>query len=145
MAAIPQELKQYGFGIDNGGYQNLSLKDNIVVSNLSDKFRKNTDFATPGMPVFTQGTIGRKSKNGIIDYVLVSPYSTRDRINFVGGYGDEGIKVKCIYCHKDAIQDCPEYLPDDSVLEILKVGENEKGYFVKSAKIVWVRPLAIKK
>ncbi len=138
---IPQELIGYGFGIDNGGYQRRTIKDRIVVSNLSDKFWNNTDFAVIGMPVFTQGTIGRKSKNGIIDYVLVSPYSARDRINFVGGYDSQGVKVKCIYCHKDAIQECPEHLPDDSVLEILEVGENEKGYFVKSAKIIWVRPL----
>lgn len=135
------ELTQYGFGIDNGGYQFKGFKDRIVVSNLSDKFRNNTDFATPGMPVFTQGTIGRNSKNGIIDYVFVSPYSNRDRVNFAGGYDSQGVSVKSIYCHKDAIQKCPNFLPDDSVLEILEVGENEHGTFVKSAKIVWVRPL----
>ena len=132
---LPDVLKQYGMYIDRCGYTSTDLKDRIICT----KTKPHNPPISCGDAVFTQRTIGKKTNLGVNDYVLVSLYSKMDRVQMDGGSGG-GREVKCLYCHKDAIVDCPDFLPDDSVLEVIVLDTNEHGLFVKKAKIVWIRP-----
>lgn len=135
---LPEILKSYGMYIDRCGYTSTDLKDRIICTK-SKPYPYNQPMSV-GDAVFTQRTIGKQTSLGVNDYVLVSLYSKMDRVQMGGGSG-EGRQVKCLYCHKDAIVDCPDFLPDDSVLEVIDLDTNEHGVFVKKAKIVWIRPV----
>lgn len=147
---LPSELAQYHkyLFIDTCGYDR-----GIGKYVIRTRFPYPDDFKTPywvehpvflgQMLVFTQGFIGKISKQSggqIRDFAFVSPWSKADRVSIRGGSGG-GDRVPCVYCHRDAIIDCPDQLPDDSVLEILELDTNHLGLFVKRARIVWIRPV----
>ena len=85
---------------------------------------------------FTMGNIGAQTKDGIRDFCFVSPWSYKDRVSIAGGSGNPA-NVPSLYLHKDAIEGCPDKLPDDSVVEVLGIDMEKRC--VTDARIVWIR------
>ena len=91
---------------------------------------KKLENITVGQRVYTMGEIGMKN-NSFKDFVFVSATpiaqrETRPNQNRVLG----------IYCHKDAIENCPYFLANDTRLEVIEMGENDHGPFIKRARII---------